>query len=329
MGCGFIATKHLKAIKSLPDCRLAAVCDVAAAAAESLAGRAGARVYKHYDDLLADPGVDVIIICTPGSTHAALGIRAAARGKHLLVEKPLAVSLADADALIEACDRAGVVLAVAHQNRYREPVRMLKRVIEQGSMGKVSHGSVVLRWNRNLNYYSQKPWRGDSLQGGGVLLNQAIHSIDLLQWMLGPVKEVYGNLLCSCLPIMAEETAVAVLQFESGSLGLIEVCSSVYPESMEETLAIFGNKGTAVLSGKSIGQVKKWCFTEELAKPPDHEIDPLDPGGYRPLLQDLLECINTGNRPLADGREGRKPLEIITAIRHSSTAGRRLLLPLE
>lgn len=321
VGCGFIAAKHLQAIASLPGCCLAAVHDVDFKAAESLAIKTRAIVYKSYDDLLADPGIDVVNLCTPGYLHHVMGIKAAACGKHLLVEKPLAVNLEDADALIDACDRAGVILATAHQNRYKGPVLELKKVLEQGKMGSISHGSAVLRWNRNRGYYAQKPWRGDSSQGGGVLLNQAIHNIDLLQWMLGPVKSVYGRISHLSPGILAEEVALAVLKFKSGALGHIEACSSVYPESLEEKLAVFGAQGTAVLSGRSIGQVEKWRFEGETPRPVNYEVNPLDPGGYHPLLQDLIECIKSGGCPLTGGREGRKPLEIITAIRRSSETG--------
>jgi len=328
VGCGFIAAKHLKAIESLPGCRLAAVYDVDIAAAKKLARSTGAVAYRSYEELLADPEVDVINLCTPGDLHSSLGIKAARRGKHVLVEKPLAVNLDDADALIEACERAGVILVTAHQNRYKEPVRALKTALEHGRLGHIYHGSAVLRWNRNANYYLQKTWRADASRGGGVLLNQAIHIIDLLQWMLGPVKVVYGQ-TCKAMPnIKAEESAAAVLQFTSGALGLIEACSSVYPENLEETLSIFGCSGTVILSGKSIGEVKKWDFVAETPEPSDYINDPQDPGGYRPLLRDMTECIRTGRRPLVDGREGRKPLEVIQAIKLSNEKGKPVTLPL-
>jgi predicted dehydrogenase len=328
VGCGFIAAKHAQALSNMPGCRLVAVYDVDNMAAEKLARSTGVQIYRSYDDLLADPGVDVVNLCTPGSLHAVLGIKAASHGKHVLVEKPMAVTLEDADALIEACDRAGVVLVTAHQNRFKGPVRALKTALEQEKMGRISHGSVVLRWNRNMDYYLQKPWRADASQGGGVLLNQAIHNIDLLQWMLGPVNTVYGLASSATPSLKAEESAVAVLKFASGVLGIIEACSSVYPVNLEETLSIFGDNGTVILSGTSIGQVKKWQFAVNISKPPDHVVNPTDPGGYRPLLEDMVQCIKTGRKPLVDGWEGRKCLEIIQAIKRSNRTGLPVNLPL-
>ncbi len=329
VGCGFIASKHIKAIKNMPDCHLAAVYDVNLKAARELAHLTGALVYRNYDELIQNDSIHVVIICTPANLHVPLGIKAAAHGKHLLIEKPLAVSLEDADILIEACQRAGVILATVHQHRYKAPVKALKRAITQGELGTISHGSAVLRWNRNMDYYTQKPWRGDPLMGGGVLLNQAIHNIDLLQWMLGPVNRVYGQTASSILPIKGEETVIAVLQFASGALGLVEACSSVYPENLEETLSIFGSKGTVILSGKSISQVKRWDLASEVAKPEDYAVDPADPGGYIPVFADLVQCIRTGHNPMVSAQEGRKTLEIIMAIKDAHLNGKPIELPLK
>lgn len=300
---------------SIPGCRVAALCDPDAGAAQALAQITGARVYADYSELLVDPEVNAVSLCTPGHLHAPLGIKAANQGKHVLVEKPMAVCPRDAGELAESCGRAGVVLATAHQNRYKGPVRALKEAVERGLLGRILHGAAVLRWNRNMDYYLQKPWRGDPSRGGGVLLNQAIHNIDLLQWILGPVKSVYGCTGRGVVPITTEETAAAVLEFGSGALGVIEASSAVYPESLEETLAVFGSRGTVILGGRSIGRVIRWDLQDKTAPPADHIPDAGDPGGYRPLLEDWLDCIRTGRRPLTGGREGIKPLEIIAAIK--------------
>lgn len=321
IGCGFIAAKHVQALGGMPGCKLAGVYDVDLAAARALAGGSGVTIYNSFREVLADPLVDVVSICTPADLHPVLGVEAARRGKHLLVEKPLAVDPAAAGVLIETCRRAGVVLAVAHQNRYKGPVQALKQVLADGLVGEVSHGAAVLRWNRNDEYYRQSPWRGDASRGGGVLLNQAVHIIDLLQWLLGPTREVYGGTRHFKPGIKAEETAVAVMRFHSGALGVLEACASVYPSSLEETLAVFGTRGTVILGGKGMGKVLRWDVQEVPDPPPDHRDDPDDPGGYRPLLADLAESIRTGRQPLVDGVEGCKPLHIIAALRQAGETG--------
>ncbi|MFA4886189.1 MAG: Gfo/Idh/MocA family oxidoreductase, partial [Desulfotomaculaceae bacterium] len=239
-GCGEVADKHAAAISALDECELVAVYDCGQKIAERFAERYAVKAYSDYQKLLEDPGVDVVNICTPSGFHAAMGIAAAGAGKHVLVEKPMALSLEDADALIETCEKAGVKLGVVHQNRFKPAVLKLRKAMEEGLFGKVTHANATVRWNRNKEYYDRKPWRRTKSMGGGVLLNQAIHNIDLLQWMMGKVISVFGY-TTSCLNRTAgEDVGIAVLRFENGVLGVIEAASTIYPKSLEETIGVFG-----------------------------------------------------------------------------------------
>jgi UDP-N-acetyl-2-amino-2-deoxyglucuronate dehydrogenase len=250
IGCGRIAYKHAEAIKKNEKANLLCVCDVIKERAVDYKDKYGAECcYTEYHELLENPDLDVVSICTPSGMHAEMGIAAAKAGKHVIVEKPMAMSLQDADDLIQACEDNGVKLAVCFQNRFNPPVQKLRRALEEGRFGKLTHASAVVRWFRPQDYYDQAPWRGTRANDGGCLMNQSIHNIDLLQWMMGPVESVFGYTANNLRKIECEDVGVAVLKFKSGALGVIEASTTVYPENLEETLNIFGEKGTVVLGG--------------------------------------------------------------------------------
>lgn len=329
-GCGDMAAKHAEAIAALPDCELAAVYDIDQAPLQQLAGKYGARAYTDYLLLLEDPDLDVINICTPSGLHASMGVAAAGAGKNVLMEKPMALSLGDADMLIEACEKAGVTLGVVHQNRFKPAILRLSKAMEEGRFGRVMHANATVRWNRNKDYYGKKTWRRLKSMGGGVLLNQAIHNIDLLQWMMGRVVSVFGYTASNLGLSEGEDVGIAVLRFADGALGIVEASSAIYPRSLEETISIFGEKGTVIIGGASVGEVKIWQFNS-----PERDgvlgQDVNGSSGESPLvccIGDMAQAVRAQGRPKVDGREGRKALEIILAIQQSSDTGKEVALPL-
>jgi UDP-N-acetyl-2-amino-2-deoxyglucuronate dehydrogenase len=332
IGCGRIAYKHAEAIKKNEKANLLSVCDVIEDRVVNYKDKYGAQEhYIDYQELLENPDLDVVSICTPSGMHAEMGIAAAKAGKHVIVEKPMAMSLQDADDLINACDENGVKLAVCFQNRFNPPVQKLRRALEEGRFGKLTHGSAVVRWFRPQDYYDQAPWRGTRANDGGCLMNQSIHNIDLLQWMMGPVESVFGYTANNLRKIECEDVGVAVLKFKSGALGVIEASTTVYPENLEETLNIFGEKGTVVLGGIAVNKIETWKFAdakEENGSFGEHQQDvPNVYGfGHEALIDDFIQAVNGGRKPYIDGREGEKALRIILGLYGSMRTGKEIAL---
>lgn len=323
IGCGRIAPKHAEAIVENDKAELLSACDIIEERAVSLKERFGASAwYTDYRKMLEHPELDVVHICTPSGLHAEMGIAAARAGKHVIVEKPMAMSLEDADALIRACEENGVKLAVCHQNRFNPAVQKLRRALEQGRFGKLTHGSAVVRWYRPQEYYDQAEWRGTRAMDGGCLMNQAIHCIDLLQWMMGPVDSVFGYTATRLRKIEAEDVGVAVLKFRSGALGVIEASTTIYPENLEETLAIFGEKGTVVLGGIAVNKIETWRFADAEMENGDleqhqQEVPNVYGFGHKALVEDFIQAVINDRTPYIDGRGGRKSLEIVLGIYRS------------
>jgi UDP-N-acetyl-2-amino-2-deoxyglucuronate dehydrogenase len=331
IGCGRIAYKHAEAIKKNEKANLLSVCDVIEDRVVNYKDKYGAQEhYIDYQELLENPDLDVVSICTPSGMHAEMGIAAAKAGKHVIVEKPMAMSLQDADDLINACDENGVKLAVCFQNRFNPPVQKLRRALEEGRFGKLTHGSAVVRWFRPQDYYDQAPWRGTRANDGGCLMNQSIHNIDLLQWMMGPVESVFGYTANNLRKIECEDVGVAVLKFKSGALGVIEASTTVYPENLEETLNIFGEKGTVVLGGIAVNKIETWKFAdakEENGSFGEHQQDvPNVYGfGHEALIDDFIQAIIEDKKPYIDGREGIKALRLVLDIYKSATSQKEIL----
>lgn len=326
-GCGHIGKVHAAEIAALPGAELAAVCDADPATVQGMACRYGVPGFSDYAKMLEQKGLDVIAICTPSGLHTEMGVMAARSGRHVLVEKPMALTLEDADRLIETCQKEGVLLSVVLQNRFKPPFQLLKAALEKGRFGRLSHAGATIRWNRDQSYFESNPWRGKKAGDGGVMMNQAIHSIDLLQWLMGPAEQVFAYTATRYRPIEAEDVGVAALKFRSGALGLIEAASTVYPRNLEETIAVFGEKGTAVIGGVKTGEIKTWSFAEDDG-PPSAAVDPVagKKTGHRAVLLDLVKALRSGARLAVDGREGRKSLEIVLAIYRSSETGRPVFL---
>ncbi|NPV73025.1 MAG: Gfo/Idh/MocA family oxidoreductase [Pelotomaculum sp.] len=331
-GCGRIARVHAEEILTMPQAELASVCDIDPGALQSFTCRYGVKGYRDYAEMLNKSDLDVIVICTPSGLHAEMGIMAARLGKHVLVEKPMALTLEDADRLIETCEKEGVLLSVVLQNRFKPPFRLLKMAVDEGRFGKLSHAGVTVRWNRDEAYFHNNPWRGKKAEDGGVMMNQAIHSIDMLQWLMGQVESLFAYTATRYRPIEAEDVGVAVLRFKSGALGVIEAASTVYPRNLEETIALFGEKGTAVIGGVKAGEIKTWQFSEagEEGKflPGRNDAAGNVKSGHRVVLENMIKALKTGGGLAVDGREGRKALEIVLGIYRSAETGMPVSLPL-
>jgi predicted dehydrogenase len=335
IGCGRIGPNHARNIVELENAELKAVCDLIPAKAEDYSRTYGGDVFTDYRRVLERSDIDIISIATSSGSHATIGVAVAEAGKHVIVEKPMALSLYDADRLIAACEKHQVYLGVCHQNRYNQVVRKLREALEAGRFGKLNHAVASIRWFRDQGYYEQESWHGTWAEDGGVLMNQSIHNIDLLLWMMGEATGVYGKIATRRHRIEVEDLGMGVLTFKSGALGMIEASSTVYPRNLEETLNIFGERGTVILGGTSINKIETWRFTDGL----DDEAGVINTYGetppniygfgHRTLYQRFMQAVETGTAFDIPGAEGRKALEVILGIYHSSLSNTPVLLPLK
>jgi len=318
IGCGRVARKHVDAIAQTPGAELVGAFDIESARARDL----GVRAFSSLDDLLASD-VDVVSILTPSGLHAEHALRVAAAGKHVIVEKPMALTLADADAMIEACARAGVRLFVVKPTRYNAPVLRLREALDAGRLGTPVMGTVRLRWCRRQDYYDRDPWRGKARLDGGVLMNQASHYVDLLAWLLGPVVSVSAMTATRVAQIETEDTATALLRFASGALGVVEATTATRPIDLEGSLSVLGQRGAVVIGGFSVDELVTWNF--ETPHPDDEAIRALREAprpGHRAFVHDVVATLQGERVPIVDGAEGRKSLEIIEAIYESARTSR-------
>lgn len=319
VGCGRISKKHLDVIAELPQLRLVGVCDIQADRADRVAREVGVPAFYDHVEMARTLKPAIVSVLTESGRHVDVAIDVAPHTKHLIVEKPMALTLHSADKLIEACEHAGVGLYVVKQNRYNRPVVLVRKALESGRFGKLVLGTVRVRWCRDQAYYDQDPWRGTWALDGGVFANQASHHIDLLQWMLGPVESVQAYTATALVQIETEDTGIAILKFASGALGVVEATTATRPRDLEGSFSILGEKGSAVISGFAVNRMDVWSFAE--SEPEDagvlhsSETPPNVYGfGHVEFYRDVLDCIARGRRPMLDGLEGRKTLELITAI---------------
>jgi UDP-N-acetyl-2-amino-2-deoxyglucuronate dehydrogenase len=331
IGCGHIAKKHAAAIETIPGARLAAVCDVDAGKMADYARHYGAKAYPDLRRLLADPAVEIVNICTPSGHHAAMAMEAARAKKHVLVEKPLALTLEEAEAVIKCCRENRVKLAVVHPNRFRPAMMELRKLLDRGLLGKLSHANVTVRWNRNQAYYDQAPWRGTKAMDGGVLMNQAIHSLDLLLWLMGQAVEVQGITATRLRQIEAEDVAVGNVRFASGALGVIEAATTIYPQNLEESISIFGEKGSVKIGGKTANRfeiLQLASLTEEETREIMErvEADPLGKPGHQWIMEDMIRAVQEDEEPAINGEEGKKALALVLALYRSAESGQRVKL---
>jgi len=334
VGCGRISRTHFDAIAAVEGLAVTGVCDVVEARAREAGERLGVPWFTAYETMLRDAPADAVTIATPSGLHARQGVLAARAGKHVISEKPMAITLASADELVRACDEAGVYLFVVKQNRLNAPVQLLRRAIEKGRFGRIYLANTTVRWTRPQSYYDQAPWRGTWEFDGGAIMNQASHYVDLLQWLVGPVESVMAKTATLARKIEAEDTGIAVLRFRNGAIGCIEVTMLTYPKNLEGSLTILGEKGTAKIGGMAVNAVEHWDFAEPDADDALVAATGANPPtvygyGHQGYYRNVLAVLRGESKPETDGRGGRKSLELILGIYESARTGREVSLPLK
>ena len=336
IGCGRVAPSHIKAAK-LNDLEIVAVCDIDYQKAVKFAqdnNLSDVGIYADYKEMLSKESVDFVSIATISGTHGEIACYCACRGVNFLVEKPMAMSIAEADKIIEEAEKSGVVAGVCHQNRFNIAVQELKRAVDMNRFGKLSHGSIHIRWNRDESYYSQDDWRGKWATDGGALMNQCIHGIDLLRWIFGDeVESVYGSTRNHLHPyIEAEDVGVAVVNFKNGAVATIEGTVNTI-ESLEQTLCVFGEKGMVRLGGMNASTVDVWTFTHEDEADEDRRfIEEKAPNvygnGHTSLFLDFANAVKEKRQPYVDLYAGKRAVEMILSIYKSQKTGEKVTFPL-
>jgi UDP-N-acetyl-2-amino-2-deoxyglucuronate dehydrogenase len=331
IGCSKISKKHAESIRRIDEAILVSVCDLDENRAKALAAEYGTSYYADYHRMLASEKIDVIVVLTPSGDHAQRILDLVQYGKHIVVEKPMALRLSDADAVIRACDEAGIKLFVVKQNRYNRPIQVLRNAIEQGRLGKLVLGTVRVRWCRDQSYYDGAKWRGTWASDGGVLTNQASHHIDMLEWMMGDVQSVNAMMTTRLVNIEADDTSVAIIRFTNGALGVIEATTATRPRDLEGSISVLGEKGSVVVGGFAMDKLVTWEFSEKL--PEDEAIianygsNPNDfAWNHTEYYKGVIGTIQSGKKALVDGLEGRKSIELITALYESAETGREVSL---
>lgn len=330
VGMGHIAKKHMEAIENAEGANLLAICDTNLERLEM----APSNVKKYTDlnvMLEENKEIDVVNICVPSGLHAKLTKIVAEHKRHIVVEKPMSLKLKDAQDMIGFAEENGVKLAVVHPNRFRPAIQKLHGKMKAGSFGKLSHANATIRWNRNQAYYDQADWRGTKEFDGGVLMNQAIHDLDLMLWLMGPVESVQAMAATRLRKIETEDVAAAVVQFANGALGIIEAATTVYPKNLEESLAIFGETGSAKISGGTANLIETWNFadvTEEETEKVKQEIkeDPFGKPGHQCIIEDMVQSIKENREPIVTGEDGLAPVKLILAILESAETGKKVFL---
>lgn len=339
IGCGRISTNHIKATIN-NQLEIVAVCDVVKEHMEQLLLKHGLeqdntiKRYTNYHEMLKENDIDLVSIATESGLHAQIALDCIKQGIHVIIEKPMAMSLKEADQIIALSEEKGVKVSACHQNRFNVAVQEMRKALEAGRFGKLSHGSVHVRWNRGREYYEQASWRGTWAQDGGALMNQCIHGIDLLRWMMGDeVESVYGVTKQQFHDYLeAEDVGMAVVKFRNGTVATIEGTTNVYPQNLEETLYLFGEKGTVKLGGNSTNNIDVWEFADET------DADKKNKGlkeatsnvygnGHTSLFADVVDAIENDRKPYVDAYAGRKALEMILAVYKSQKTGEIVNFP--
>ena len=333
VGCGRISKNHFDAIRKVDGLRLTAVSDAVEERARAAGEEHGVPWFTNYADMLRAAECDVVTIATPSGMHSAQGIAAAKVGKHVITEKPMAITLEQADALVAATDAANVRLFVVKQNRLNPSVQLLKRAVDKGRFGRIYLANTTVRWQRPQEYYDSAPWRGTWEFDGGAFLNQASHYVDLLQWLMGPVESVIAKTATQARRIEAEDSGAAVLKFRNGALGVIEVNVLTHPRNWEGSVTIMGERGTAKVGGTAVNKIEHWEFAEyddddKLIETASTNPPSVYGYGHEGYYRNVLSVLRGEAQPETDGRAGRKSLELILGIYESAKTGRDVPLPL-
>ena len=341
IGCGRIATNHMKAAVN-NKLEISAVCDVVPEHMEVLLAKHELQNdisilrYTDYRSMIQEVKPDLVSIATESGIHAEIALFCIDHGVHVIIEKPMAMSISDANEIIRRSEENHVKVSACHQNRFNIAVQEMRHALEAGRFGRLSHGSIHVRWNRNQGYYDQAPWRGTWAQDGGALMNQCIHGIDLLRWTFGgEIEEVYGQTRQQFHDYLeAEDVGMAVVKFKNGAIATIEGTTNVYPKNLEETLYIFGEKGTVKIGGTSTNNIDVWDFADESEadtknKGLQEETSNVYGNGHTSLFADMIDAIENDRKPYVDAYAGRDALELVLAIYKSQKEGHAVRLPLE
>ncbi|MGG7178137.1 Gfo/Idh/MocA family protein [Clostridium paraputrificum] len=341
IGCGRISYKHVEGlVENKEIAELVATCDVVIDRAQekseeyisAMRNTARVAVYEDYKEMLDNEEIDVVTIATESGYHAEIAIYCMNKGKHVVIEKPMAMSIDDANEMIKVAKENNVKLSVCHQNRFNPSIQKLRKAIDKEGFGRIFNVTARILWNRNEGYYSQAPWRGTWELDGGTLMNQCIHNIDLLQWTVGAeVDTVYAQCDTFLRPIEGEDFGAIIVRFTNGTIGIIEGSACVYPKNLEETLSVFGEKGTVCIGGLAVNKIENWQFADEELNNEnlvEEEIDSVYGKGHTPLFKDVIEAINEDREPLINGEEGKRALSIILGAYKSRKTGLATKFPL-
>lgn len=334
IGCGRIAKRHseLLGFDQIEGAKLVSVCDTKLDQAEKIATQFNISSYDDMDKMMQSEKIDVVVVLTPSGLHAEHVINLAKYGKHIMVEKPMALTLDDADKMIHACDKNNVKLFIIKQNRFNVPVVKLREALVSGRFGKLTLGTVRVRWARHQAYYDQDTWRGTWAMDGGVLTNQASHHVDMLEWMMGDVESVFAKITTALANIETEDTAIVTVKFKNGALGIIEATTAARPTNLEGSISILGEKGTAVVGGVAVNEMQTWVFEDEQEGDADvlekYSVNPPNVYGFghQAYYEHVIDCLTTSCANLVDGLQGRKSIELISAIYESAETGKEVFL---
>lgn len=340
IGCGRISPNHFAAAKA-NNLEIVGICDIVPE--NSLDKKLkfelsdDTHMYTDYKEMLEKEKPELVAVTTESGKHAAIALDCIEAGCNLIIEKPIALSLADADAIISAAEAKGVKVCACHQNRFNKSIQKIRDAVDKKRFGRMFHGTAHIRWCRDHEYYDRASWRGTWEQDGGALMNQCIHNIDLLRWMMGDeVEEVVG--MTDRLHhdyIQAEDLGVALIKFKNGSYGIVEGTTNVYPKNLEETLYLFGEKGTVKAGGASVNKIEVWDFSDMLDDPDEIKAqfaeNPPNVYGYghTPLYADVIDAITNDRAPYVDAKAGKRALEMVLAIYKSAATGEIVKFPLE
>ncbi|HOK40887.1 MAG TPA: Gfo/Idh/MocA family oxidoreductase [bacterium] len=333
IGCGRISYKHFQSLLQIPEVEIVAACDIDKKKAELAGKQYNIKYYYSYDEMLKNEEIDVVDILTPSGSHAEITIDIARKyKKHIIVEKPMALKLDDADKMIETCSQNNVKLFVVKQNRFNLPVIKLREAIEKNRFGKIVLATVRVRWCRDQKYYDSDSWRGTWKDDGGIFTNQASHHIDLLLWLVGPVESVFAQGITRLHNIEVEDTGAAILNFQNGALGIVEATTCTRPKDLEGSVSILGENGTVVISGFAVNKIETWEFKDKL--PEDEEVktkyseNPPNVYGFGHLeyLKNAVDSILNNKPVFVDGWEGRKSIELINAMYESIETDSKIYL---
>lgn len=339
IGCGRISPNHIMAAKN-NNLDFVAMCDIDPKMMKDKTEKFGldsVHQYTDYQEMLEKEKPELVAIATWSGEHARIALDCLDAGCNVIVEKPIALSLADADRIIAKANEKNLKVCANHQNRFNKSIQKIRTALEAGRFGKMFYGTATIRWNRNQDYYKQAPWRGTWEEDGGALMNQCIHNIDLLRWMMGDeVDTVYGMTDRLSHPyIDCEDLGIAVIKFRNGSYGIIEGTTDIYPKNLEETLYLFGEKGTVKAGGQSDNKIEVWRFEDKSENPEEvirqfSENPPNVYGfGHTPLYADVIDAIKTDRKPYVDAEAGRRALELVLAVYKSASDGEPVSLPLK